>query len=177
MSDDRLATLEECQLKYIQAMIEADDPSSNLLRTFADNWFAFKSRGPFLTRGGRPRWWNKPSLVSHGAMLRRMHSGSKAAVNVVRGTSNEPLAVDHAVPLWAIRAALRNAAPQSTGEVRDILGQHYFLVVVTHGQHAAITRADCARRRADHRGALDWRAFYDSAGIELVRGDWASEFD
>jgi len=127
----RQKELEELYLDYIVAFVRMRDPNGSVLRGFVDSWFAYHSGGAFLSRGGRPIWFNTPDPDKHGSALSAMHFVSSDAKQVLAGRSSERLMKDHAVPIAIVRELLFEIDEVNPTTIKLFLREHYRLGVIT----------------------------------------------
>ena len=91
---------------------------------------------------------------------------SRASMNVERGRGQ--LAYDHAVPFRHLQAELLDLPSITRDSLRAALDRYAVIVLITHEEHARLSRAGLGNRMPPTWDGLDALARYQAAGIELV---------
>lgn len=127
-------------LRYIQIAAEARDRAAPF-RTFFDNLFAYRVRGPLLRGTGAPLWLNAPCPVRDREALMRTHFVSTNAALVLAGRKEETLVRDHAIAVAALRDLLLTIRPQTVEQTDDLMRRFYRLGVITRSEDLRLNAA------------------------------------
>ncbi len=150
----RLRVLADSYLDHIRIAIEAGDQGAPF-RDFVDNWNAFRcDHEHHRSRGDRPRWFNNPSALARVQMLDALDFRSVGASAILGDAARDPaayqrryaardrdvkLAVDHAVPIGVMVAALFAGDVELTREGIDAyLNRWYRLGLLSHHEDASL---------------------------------------
>jgi hypothetical protein len=158
--------LEKAQIEHILLFLKSEDPDLSLLRSFATNWFAYKNRGPFLNKNGRPKWLNKFHPVKHADLLRACDFRSLKADRLVGKSGKKgDLVVDHAIPFSCLRKLLADA-PRTHAGIVKCLEDNLRLGVLTKDENSKLDAMQLRSSMPD--GAAGPTARYDVAKIKLA---------
>lgn len=132
---DRRDALRIANLHYIKAFIEADDPNG-MLRTYVDNWFAYKQGGSFLTNSLRARWFNRKDFQTKPQAVLNFHYHSERAWSVFHDDAPwENLVKDHTIPIRILKQRLFNLEAKSIEAIENILIESYRIALITEEEH------------------------------------------
>jgi len=119
-------------------------------RTSIDSWFGYLRGGAFLSKNGRPHWFNAEQLVNSPGRLdatRSMHFISNAALAVINSDERPAnLVKDHAVPCLVLLRELKQIRPTTKAEVERFLKDRYRLGVITRSEDRALN--SCGLKQA-----------------------------
>lgn len=128
-------TMSENCLKMILIYINSEYPNTPLFRTLVDDWHAFETRGPFLSKNGRPKWFNNPNAYKERDALLSMHYRSAEAERIILeakpNTEHEKLIKDHTVPISILKNIIIKEKPKNAEEISLLLKKFYRIAIIT----------------------------------------------
>ena len=103
-----LDKIKSVYLSHIKIHIESPDHGSKLIRDFADRWFAYYKKGPFLKKTNSDRWFNALNAIKLNNMERdallQMQFISKNALKAIDQKLDVGLVKDHSVPIKVLHS-------------------------------------------------------------------------
>tara|TARA_B100000900_G_C20349543_1_gene621725 strand:- start:95 stop:628 length:534 start_codon:yes stop_codon:yes gene_type:complete len=168
-----LDKLKESYLRYLKIYLELQNPDGGLIRTFLDNWFAYKMKGNFLTKNNKPRWFNGLNTNklsdTHKDCLLKMNFISKDAFEAINNKSNTRLMKDHSVPIKIIRMLLQSDLSRSEKNIEKFLNKYYRLGVLTKEEDIRLNDIKLKSDMPQDWDGYDVFARYKKAGIERAK--------
>ena len=155
----------ECNLEFISTYLKGRPPSAPI-RTFVDDWFAYQMGGPFLSKFGRPLWFNKPCPKKKKEALLKMHFISERAKKVIDNEGGADLKKEHAIPVKVLRDLMLEIKNPTTSNVKQFLLKHYKLGVLTASEDKKLREAGLQSKMPEGWDGVDMFARYSFVGIE-----------
>tara|TARA_R110000787_G_scaffold237879_2_gene344208 strand:+ start:587 stop:1168 length:582 start_codon:yes stop_codon:yes gene_type:complete len=139
-------------------------------RTSIDSWFGYLRGGAFLSRNGRPHWFNAEQLVNPPKRLeatRSMHFISNKALAIIESDLRPAnLVKDHAVPCLVLLRELKQMRPTTKGEVERFLKDKYRVGVITRDEDRALNLCGLRQAMPPHDGLLARYVAAKISGVE-----------
>lgn len=123
--------MDNSYIKHIKLYLESGNENRQLLRTLIDEWFAYYSKGPFLNRNGKPKWFNNPCPEKNRDALLSMHFISAEAFNVINRALKIRIVKDHSIPINVLHEIFRNQNNYSESTILNTLLNYYRLGIIT----------------------------------------------
>ena len=165
-----LDKIKSVYLSHIKIHIESPNLGSTLIRDFADRWFAYYKKGPFLKKTNSDRWFNGLNAIKLNDMERdgllQMHFISKNALEAINQKLDVGLVKDHSVPIKILHNLLIDEEFQSLELLEKFLLKYYTLGVITHEEHKILDQLNLKSEMPHDWDGINVFARYEKADIQ-----------